>query len=66
MRALLGPRARLLVSGILGLVLIVMLFPFYVIGRGSMEVVDPDHVAHLSWQNWHVRCFRRCRLHASC
>lgn len=52
MRALLGPRARLLVSGILGLVLIVMLFPFYVIGRGSMEVVDPDHVAHLSWQNW--------------
>jgi ABC-type glycerol-3-phosphate transport system permease component len=53
MRALLGPRVRLVVSGILGIVLIVMLFPFYVIGRGSMEVGDADHVSHLSWQNWH-------------
>jgi len=37
---------------LLGLVLIVMLFPFYVIGHGSMEAVGPDMVSHFSLQNW--------------
>jgi ABC-type glycerol-3-phosphate transport system permease component len=54
MRALLRPGARRLVSLTLALVLVVMLFPFYVIGRGSMEVAGPDLVPHLSWQNWRV------------
>jgi multiple sugar transport system permease protein/raffinose/stachyose/melibiose transport system permease protein len=39
---------------LLGLVLIVMLFPFYVIGHGSMEAVGPDMVSHFSLQNWRV------------
>jgi multiple sugar transport system permease protein/raffinose/stachyose/melibiose transport system permease protein len=54
MRAFLRPGARRLVSLLLGLVLIVMLFPFYVIGRGSMEVAGPDLISHLSWQNWRL------------
>jgi ABC-type glycerol-3-phosphate transport system permease component len=54
MRALLRPPARIAVSGVLGLVLIVMLFPFYVIGRESIEVSGPDLTRHFSWRNWHM------------
>jgi ABC-type glycerol-3-phosphate transport system permease component len=49
MRTFLGPRGRVAATGFLGLVLIVMLFPFYTIGRGSMEFAG-----HLSWRNWQV------------
>ncbi len=34
---------------LLGLVLIVMLYPFYVIGQGSIQVAG-----HFSWRNWQV------------
>jgi ABC-type glycerol-3-phosphate transport system permease component len=49
MRTLLGPRGRIFASGLLGLVLIVMLFPFVTIAHGSM-----DYAGHLSWRNWQV------------
>ncbi|HEX3982408.1 MAG TPA: carbohydrate ABC transporter permease [Acidisoma sp.] len=49
MRGLLGTRGRLIASVLLGLVLIVMLFPFATIAQGSM-----DYAGHLSWRNWQV------------
>jgi len=54
MRGLITQRQRMMAGGLLGLVLIVMLFPFYVIGHGSMEVAGPDMVSHFSWANWQV------------
>ncbi len=44
----------MMAGGLLGLVLIVMLFPFYVIGHGSMAVAGPDMVSHFSTRNWHI------------
>jgi multiple sugar transport system permease protein/raffinose/stachyose/melibiose transport system permease protein len=54
MRGLITPRQRMMAGGLLGLVLIVMLFPFYVIGHGSMAVAGPDMVSHFSTRNWHI------------
>src|SRR6516225_1581983 len=54
MRPLFGPTGRRL-SGLLMLpVLIVMLFPFYVIGRGAMTVQDETGSSHISLRNWRV------------
>ena len=54
MRPLFGPTGRRL-SGLLMLpVLIVMLFPFYVIGRGAMTVQDETGASHISLRNWRV------------
>jgi multiple sugar transport system permease protein/raffinose/stachyose/melibiose transport system permease protein len=54
MRGLITPGQRMMAGLLLGLVLIVMLFPFYVIGHGSMEAAGTDMVSHFSLQNWRV------------
>jgi ABC-type glycerol-3-phosphate transport system permease component len=54
MRVFLGPTARRLLSVVLALVLVVMLFPFYVIGRSAMQIVGPSGEPEFSWRNWTV------------
>jgi multiple sugar transport system permease protein/raffinose/stachyose/melibiose transport system permease protein len=49
MRGLITPRQRIMAGALLGLVLIVMLFPFYVIGHGSMQFAG-----QFSTRNWQV------------
>jgi ABC-type glycerol-3-phosphate transport system permease component len=52
MRALLSPAARRFLMLPLGLVLVVMLFPFFVIGRSSIEVTDAAGASVFSTRNW--------------
>jgi len=54
MRRLFGPTGRR-VAGLLMLpVLVVMLFPFYVIGRGAMTFEDETGASHFGMRNWRV------------
>jgi ABC-type glycerol-3-phosphate transport system permease component len=39
---------------LLALVLVVMLFPFYVIGRSAMEYQGADGLTHFGLRNWHI------------
>lgn len=54
MKRLFGPVARRVAAILLALVLVVMLFPFYVIGRSAMESEDASGLSHLSLRNWRV------------
>lgn len=49
MKRLLGTRGRFIASCLLGLVLVLMLFPFVTIAQGSL-----DYAGHLSLHNWQV------------
>lgn len=49
MKRLLGTRGRIAASALLGLVLVVMLFPFVTITQGSLT-----YAGHLSLRNWQV------------
>lgn len=52
MRLLLSPTGRRLLALPLGLVLLVMLFPFYVIGRSSIQSVGVGGTLVFSLRNW--------------
>ncbi|HUA78258.1 MAG TPA: ABC transporter permease subunit, partial [Acetobacteraceae bacterium] len=54
MQRLFGPKGRKMAAALLVLVLIVMLFPFYVIGRSAMEYEGADGVSRFSFRNWRV------------
>ncbi len=49
MKRLLGTRGRIVASTLLGLILVLMLFPFVTIAQGSL-----DYAGHLSLRNWQV------------
>src|SRR5579863_5614404 len=54
MRRLFGPNGRRLAGLLLLPVLVVMLFPFYVIGRGAMTFQDETGLSHIGFRNWRV------------
>jgi ABC-type glycerol-3-phosphate transport system permease component len=49
MKRLLGTRGRIVASALLGLTLVLMLFPFVTIAQGSL-----DYGGHISLRNWQV------------